>query len=148
MKLGTTYICVSDMEKSLNFYRALLQQEPAFANDDRWVTFDCGNMLSLYNRRYDEALLENHGQVHFNKAYLEIFQQETERTKNNQVIFNFEVSDLREEYARICALSIREVSPLLYVNVHAPYWYFNVLDPDGNILEITGPYHPEKEEGS
>lgn len=28
MKLATTYICVDDIEKSLNFYKALLQQEP------------------------------------------------------------------------------------------------------------------------
>lgn len=26
----------------------------------------------------------------------------------------------------------------MYVNVHMPYWYFNIIDPDGNTLEITG----------
>ena len=26
----------------------------------------------------------------------------------------------------------------MYVNVHMPYYSFNVIDPDGNILEITG----------
>ena len=35
MKLGTTYICVEDIEKSLNFYRALLQQEPLYCNDEQ-----------------------------------------------------------------------------------------------------------------
>lgn len=28
----------------------------------------------------------------------------------------------------------------MYVNVHMPYWYFNIVDSDGNVLEITGEY--------
>lgn len=59
--------------------------------------------------------------------------------KNNIVIFNFEVDDLKAEYQRIKDLSIGEVSEILYVNVHMPY-YFNIIDPDGNVLEITGNY--------
>lgn len=39
MVLGTMYIFVSDMEKSMRFYRELLQEEPLYANDDRWVQF-------------------------------------------------------------------------------------------------------------
>ena len=54
MKLGTTYICVSDMEKSLKFYRLLLQKEPLYCNDDRWIAFDCGNQIALYKKKYDE----------------------------------------------------------------------------------------------
>lgn len=60
--------------------------------------------------------------------------------KNNIVIFNFEVDDLKAEYQRIKGLSIGEVSEILYVNVHMPYYYFNIIDPDGNVLEITGNY--------
>ena len=37
-------------------------------------------------------------------------------------------------------MSIGEVSDILYVNVHMPYYYFNLIDPDGNTLEITGNY--------
>ena len=50
MRLGTTYICVEDIEKSLNFYKLLLQKEPLYCNDDRWIVFDCGNQLALYNK--------------------------------------------------------------------------------------------------
>ena len=32
MQLGTTYICVEDMEKSLAFYKTLLQREPVEQN--------------------------------------------------------------------------------------------------------------------
>lgn len=28
----------------------------------------------------------------------------------------------------------------MYVNVHMPYWYFSIIDSDGNTLEITGKY--------
>ena len=142
MKLSTTYIFVSDMETSLQFYRSLLQQEPLYANDDRWVCFDCGNMLALYNKRYDVELLSRlEGEQHFNKAYINDFYQEEEEKRNNIVIFNFEVDDLKKEYERIGKLHLGKVSELMYVNVHMPYWYFNVIDPDGNVLEISGCYH-------
>ncbi len=34
------------------------------------------------------------------------------------------------------------------VNVHMPYYYFNLTDPDGNTLEITGNYKAGEENGS
>ena len=46
------------MEKSLNFYKLLLQKEPLYCNDDRWIAFDCGNQLALYNKKYDEKLIK------------------------------------------------------------------------------------------
>ena len=51
MVLGTMYIFVSDMEKSMRFYRELLQEEPLYANDDRWVQFS--NKIAFYNKSYD-----------------------------------------------------------------------------------------------
>lgn len=57
MKLGTTYICVEDMEKSLKFYKALLQKEPFYCNDDRWIAFDCGNQIALYNKSSTDFLI-------------------------------------------------------------------------------------------
>ena len=140
MKLGTTYICVKDMEKSLKFYRSLLQKEPLYRNDDRWIAFDCGNQIALYNKKYDEKLLEDSKDIHFNKAYIDDFYKEDGCRKNNIVIFNFEVEDLKSEYKRLKDLNIGEVSDIMYVNVHMPYYYFNIIDPDGNILEITGNY--------
>ena len=56
------------------------------------------------------------------------------------MVFNFEVEDLKQEYERIKAQNIGEVSELMYVNMHMPYWYFNIEDPDGNTIEITGKY--------
>lgn len=138
MKLVTTYICVDNIEKSLNFYRELLQQEPVYCNDDRWIAFECG--ISLYNKKYDKRLIEKGGHIRFNQAYQTDINKIDTPKKNNIVIFNFEVDDLKTEYKRIKDLSIGEVSEIFFVNVHMPYHYFNVIDPDGNILEITGNY--------
>ena len=140
MKLGTTYICVSDMQQSLAFYKALLQKEPLSANEDRWVTFDCGNKLSLYNKHYDERIIGKVADEHYNQAYINDFYMNRGQAKNNIVIFNFEVDDLRQEYERLRRLNIGKLSEIMYVNIHMPYWYFNIEDPDGNILEITGRY--------
>lgn len=138
MKLGTTYICTEDINKSCAFYQALLQQEPIYRNEDRWIVFACG--ISLCNRKYDERLIEENKLTHFNQAYIDEFYKEDQIKKNNIVIFNFEVDDLRKEYERIKDLSIGEVTEILYVNIFTPYYYFNITDPDGNVLEITGEY--------
>lgn len=50
---------------------------------------------------------------------------------------------MKSEYERIKSLGIGPVSEIMYVNVHMPYYYFNVMDPDGNVLEITGRYEME-----
>lgn len=140
MRLGTTYICVKDIEKSLSFYKSLLNQEPLYNNDNRWITFDCGNYLSLYNKQYDLDLVKNNlSNDKFNQAYLNILNQE-ENGYNNLIVFNFEVDDLNSEYQRLKSLQIGELSQICYVNIHIPYWYFTIKDPDGNILEITGEY--------
>lgn len=136
MILAATYICVNDMQKSLEFYKKVLDKEPNYSNDDRWITFDIGNSLALYNKNYDKEFLKDKNC--FNEAYIKDFKEEKEHI-NNMMILNFIVDDLIKEYERLKSLNI-EVSEIMYVNVHHPYWYFNIKDPDGNILEITGKY--------
>lgn len=58
----------------------------------------------------------------------------------NIVIFNSEVENLKSEYDRLKLLGIGKVSEVMNVNVHMQYYYFNVINPYGNILEITGKY--------
>ena len=142
MILGTTYIFVSNLEKSVDFYSKLLEEKPIKANDDRWVQFS--NKIALYNKAYDYKIIGKTPKEHFNQAYIDDFYKDTGAPKNNLVVFNFEVEDLKQEYERIKAQNIGEVSELMYVNVHMPYWYFNVIDPDGNTLEITGKYEMQE----
>ena len=138
MRLGTTYIYVSDIKKSVDFYSKLLQEKPIKANDDRWVQFS--NSIALYNKAYDAKIIGQAPNDKFNKAYIDEFFRDTGERKNNLVVFNFDVDDLKSEYIRLKELNIGEVSEMMYVNVHMPYWYFNIIDPDGNTLEITGKY--------
>ena len=138
MTLGTMYIFVGNLEKSVEFYKLLLQEEPLYTNDDRWVQFS--NKIALYNKAYDEKIIGREPSEKFNQAYLDDFYKSTGTPKNNLVVFNFVVDDLKSEYQRLKNLNIGDVSELMYVNVHRPYWYFNIIDPDGNVLEITGRY--------
>lgn len=138
MVLGTTYIYVSDIKKSIDFYSKLLQEQPQKANDDRWVQFS--NKIALYNKAYDAKIIGTKASDRFNQAYIDEFYKDTGTPKNNLVVFNFDVDDLKSEYQRLKNLNIGKVSELMYVNVHMPYWYFNITDPDGNTLEITGNY--------
>jgi lactoylglutathione lyase len=138
MILGTMYIFVSDIGKSVRFYKELLQEEPLYANDDLWVQFS--NKIALYNKNYDVRIIGKEPSIRFNQAYIDDFYRDTGNPKNNIVVFNFVVEDLKKEYERLKAINIGEVSELMYVNVHMPYWYFIIFDPDGNTLEITGKY--------
>ncbi len=139
MKLCTVYIMVNDIEKSVDFYKQLLQEEPLYSNDDRWVQFS--NHIALYNYRYDKKIMESDFSGNFSQTYIEDFNKIKENPKNDIVVFNFETEDLKKEYKRLKNLNIGEVSDLMYVNVHMPYWYFNITDPDGNVIEITGQYN-------
>lgn len=136
MVLGTTYIFVKDIKKSLEFYSILFQENPIYSNDDRWVQFS--NKIALYNKAYDAKIIGKKPSERFNQAYIDDFYKDKGVLKNNLVVFNFEVEDLKQEYERLKKANIGEISELMYVNVHMPYWYFNIIDPDGNTLEITG----------
>lgn len=138
MVLGTAYIFVNDFKKSLEFYSKLLQENPLYANDDRQVQFS--NKIALYNRAYDAKIIGKEPSDRFNQAYIDDFYKDEDVRKNNLVVFNFEVDDLKGEYERLKKANIGEISEFMYVNVHMPYWYFNIIDPDGNTLEITGKY--------
>ncbi len=138
MKLSTIYVIVKDIEKSTKFYRKLLQEEPLYNNDDRWVQFS--NFIALYNKNYDKKFINDKSSERFNEVYIKDFVADKGVPENNIVIFNFEVENLVFEYKRLKDLEIGEVSDLMYVNVHMPYWYFNIIDRDGNVIEITGQY--------
>lgn len=140
MTLGTMYIIADNIENSVEFYRLLFQEEPLYSNDDRWVQFS--NKIALYNRAYDEKIIGRKPSERFNQAYIDDFYKSSSSHKNNTVVFNFVVDDLKREYQRLKNMNIGDVSELMYVNIHMPYWYFNIIDPDGNVLEITGRYEP------
>ena len=118
MVLGTAYIFVNDFKKSLEFYSKLLQENPLYVNDDRWVQFS--NKIALYNRAYDAKIIGKEPSDRFNQAYIDDFYKDEDVRKNNLVAFNFEVDDLKGEYERLKKANIGEISEFMYVNVHMP----------------------------
>jgi lactoylglutathione lyase len=50
---------------------------------------------------------------------------------------------LKAEHERIKELGItKNLSKIQYVCNVSPYYYFNLTDPDDNIIEVTGNYTP------
>lgn len=94
----------------------------------------------MYNRAYDAKIIGKEPSDRFNQAYIDDFYKDEDVRKNNLVVFNFGVDDLKGEYERLKKANIGEIFEFMYVNVHMPYWYFNIIDPDGNTLEIIGKY--------
>ncbi len=139
LTFGCAYIKVKDMKRSTAFYTALLEREPQGPCPERWASFP-GVPISLYSLEYDLELLRNapHPEEHFSRAYREHVGRE--RRDTGGVVFNFSVPDLAVEYERLRALDIGPMSPVYYVNVTFPYWYFTIQDPDGNEIEIEGNY--------
>jgi lactoylglutathione lyase len=139
----STYLIVKDMDVSRSFYKALFQSESDRWCPGRFESFSVGNtVLALYNPLYDDVLVATSDDIskHFNQAYLD--GMNTPTTYGNNFVLNITVCDLVHEYERIKTLKIGKVSEIKYVNVAAPYWFFNLIDPDGNCIEIAGGYNP------
>lgn len=138
MKLISAYIETEDFNKSINFYKKVLQIEPIVFSENRWVEFELGNKIALYNKKFDEQKIKDNSNIeeNYNKAYIDDFNSKKSDKKNNIVTFNFYTENLKDEYERIKKLKICDVSEVMYVNIVEPYYYFNVSDPDGNLLEI------------
>lgn len=138
MELISTYIETEDFNKSINFYKKILQIEPIVFCENRWVEFELGNKIALYNKKFDEQKIKDNSNIeeNYNKAYIDDFNSKKSDKKNNIVTFNFYTENLKNEYERIKELKICDVSEVMYVNIVEPYYYFNISDPDGNLLEI------------
>ena len=61
----------------------------------------------------------------------------------HKFVLNFWDEDLRGEYERVKDLNISEnLTAIKYVCNVSPYYYFQMSDPDGNVIEVTGAYTP------
>ncbi|MPN13284.1 hypothetical protein SDC9_160605 [bioreactor metagenome] len=145
MHLSSIYLIVKDFQKSIIFYEKLLQMPVTKKNMDRFAMFDFeGKCIALMNVYFDS---ENPDKVIHKGEYLEYFDDlETISTLPNsrKFVLNFWDENLREEYNRVKNLDITDnITKIKYVCNVSPYYYFQLTDPDGNIIEITGDYHPE-----
>lgn len=138
MKLYCTYIETDKFDEVVYFYEKIFQTKGNFLTKNRWIEFDFGNKLSIYNKSYDEEKVKNNDLQVFNEEYIKDFNIDRGEHKNNIVTFNFYTSNLKEEYDRIKKLNICNISEIMYVGVNniKPYYYFNIYDPEGNTIEI------------
>lgn len=144
MELCCTYIETDKFNEMVSFYEKVFKEKAIVYTENRWVEFDFGNKLSIYNRLYDEKeIKDNMDSVNYNRAYIENFMEDKEKSINNSIILNFYTDNLEEEYKRIKKLNMCKVSDIMYVNITEPYYYFNVYDPEGNTIEICGNYNNE-----
>jgi lactoylglutathione lyase len=70
-----------------------------------------------------------------------------EAENTHKFVLNFWAENLEKEREKIVQLSISDkLTKIKYINNVKPYYYFQLTDPDGNIIEITGQYSPKKGE--
>lgn len=142
MRYGSIYLIVKDFDKSVSFYEKVLDMKVSAANGKRFAIFkNDGLNLCLMNGYYDD---ENRSQVITKGDYWDVYDNHSkiaDSVNTKKVFINLGVEDLQAEYERMKELGIAmQLTPIRYINVFSPYWYFTFMDPDGNPIEITGGY--------
>lgn len=145
MHLGSVYLIVNDFERSIDFYEKLLQIPVTGRNMDRFAVFSFeGNCIALMNGHFDA---DNPGKVVHKGEYTELFDDLKTKAlapNTHKFVFNFWDEDLQKERERVKELNITEhLTKIKYVCNVSPYYYFQLTDPDGNIIEVTGEYTPQ-----
>lgn len=142
MRCGSIYFVVKNFEQSVSFYEKVLDMRVSATNGKRFAMFHYeGLNLCLMNGYYDD---ENRNQVITKGEYWDVYDNLSkiaDSVNPHKVFINLGVEDLRAEYERIKELGIAvQLTPIRYIHVFSPYWYFTFMDPDGNPIEITGGY--------
>lgn len=148
MHLGSIYLIVNDFEKSIAFYEKLLEMSVTSMNMSRFAQFVFeGHNISIMNGHFDN---DNPDKVVHKGDYTDSFDDMKDialAPNTHKFVLNFWDEDLRKEYERVKRLNISEnISNIKYVCNVSPYYYFQMTDPDGNIIEVTGAYIPKNGE--
>lgn len=144
MHLGSVYLIVNDFHKSVDFYEKLLEMPVTCKNMDRFAQFLFdGQNISIMNGHFDT---DHPDQVVHGGGYNALFDDLRGMSlapNTHKFVLNFWDEDLRKEYERVKNLNISEnLTGIKYVCNASPYYFFQLTDPDGNIIEITGGYTP------
>ncbi len=148
MHLGSVYLIVKDFSKSIQFYEKLLEMPVSAQNMQRFAQFYFdGKNISIMNGYFD-ALNPN---LTVRKGeYIEEFDNLVsiaEANNTHKFVLNLWTENLEKERDRIEHLCISDrLTKIKYINNVSPYYYFQLTDPDGNVIEITGLYSPKKGE--
>lgn len=142
MHLGSIYLIVKDFNKSIKFYEKLLEMSVSAQNMQRFAQFEFdGQNISIMNGYFDTT---NPNLTVHKGEYVEDFDNLVaiaEAQNTHKFVLNFWTENLEKERERIENLNISDkLTKIKYVNNVIPYFYFQLTDPDGNIIEITGHY--------
>lgn len=114
------YIIVKNFESSINFYENLLGIHASIIGENRFAQFFFDNTcIAVMN----EAHLQGH---------------DYSGNGDHKFAFNFWTENLTAEHKRVKSLCIGETTDI--IQAYANYHFFNVYDPDRNVIEITGPF--------
>jgi len=114
------YLIVKDLSKSIDFYEKLFSLRVAGINPNRFAEFYIdGVPFSLMS----ESNLPGH---------------DFSSSGGRKFTLNFWIKDLSAEHERVKSLNIGKTTDIIHA--HTNYFFFNVYDPDGNVIEITGQY--------
>jgi len=121
MRFGM-YLITKDFAQSVGFYEKLLCLRVSIVGVNRFAQFFFdGVCMSIMN----ELHLPGH---------------DYSGCGDHKFVLNFWVSDLVTEHERVKSINIGRITEI--IQPHASYNFFNVYDPDGNVIEITGDYTP------
>lgn len=139
---GSVYLIVRDFDKSLQFYKMLLERDVTAQNMNRFAIFNIDSLcLSIMNGYFDS---EHPDKVTTKGMVYEEYDDYAgiaEMKNPGKVVINLSTNDLKKEYDRIHALGLgSRQTKICYINARNPYYYFLLKDPDDNTIEITGPY--------
>lgn len=147
INFGSIYLVVKDFQKSLEFYKSLFEKDVTAQNMERFAIFNVNGLcLSLMNGYFDA---QNPDKVVTKGKYYSEYDDYMKIAKadnTGKVVINLNTDDLQKEYNRLKKLGIgANLSTIKYINAKNPYYFFCLKDPDGNIIEITGPYDENKD---
>ena len=112
------YLIVKDFAKSVDFYENFLNMRALTLGKNRFAQFHIDKIcMSIMN----EAHLPGHDYT---------------GEGDYKFVLNFWIKSLTMEHLRVRRLNIGEVSEIIQAN--CSYYFFNLIDPDKNIIEITG----------
>ncbi len=145
MHLGSIYLIVNDFEKSISFYEKLLEIPVTSKNMNRFAQFAFeGHNISIMNGHFDT---DHPDKVIHKGDYTDSFDNLKDialAPNTHKFVLNFWVEDLRSEYDRLKSLGVFEnLTKIKYVYNVSTYFYFQLTDPDDNVIEVTGGYVPD-----
>ena len=146
MRCVSISLVARDSAKSLAFYEQALDMQVSALNGDRFAMFhNDGLNICLMNGYYD---IQHPERVIKQGVYVPQYDDQhliADAENSRKVFINLCVADLQAEYERIRRLGFADcLTPIRYIEVFSPYWYFTYQDPDGNPIEVTGGFSPAK----